>query len=328
MSAPSDDPQSLELRGRLRRSERPRHRGPLSEPEWRVAKERGSIVGIKALVVFATTFGRRPAHLVLYAVAFYYALFSARARRSIHRFRAHLGLDPSFAAAYRTVLRFAQCSLDALFHMRGKLEHFHVTRNGHHHLEALRESGQSAILLGAHLGSIYALRTQSRAEDLPLVPVVYTKNAKRFNQVLEELDPTSTTRLIEIGDGGDVDFMLAIRERAEEGALIAILGDRTQPGAKTVEVEFLGDKALLPAGPYVLASVLRLPVYFTVGLYRGGGHYELHCVPFAERVVLPRGGREKAIAVYAQRYADLLAEMARSAPDNWFNFFDFWKRDA
>ena len=323
-----DDAEALDLRGR---SSRPSRSGAASrppEPEWRAAKERGTVLGIKALVVFATMFGRRPAQLVVYLVALYYTVFSARARRAVHRFRAHLGEPSSFFAAYRTVLRFAQCSLDALFHMRGQLQHFRVRRNGHRYLEALRESGQSAILLGAHLGSIYALRTQSRAEDLPLVPVVYTKNARRFNQVLAELDPTSTTRLVEIGDGGDVDFMLAIREKAEEGALIAILGDRTQPGAKTVEVDFLGERARLPAGPYVLASVLRLPVYFTVGLYRGDGEYELHCIPFADRIDLPRGRRDEAIAAYAQRYADMLAEMARGAPDNWFNFFDFWKRDG
>ena len=65
-------------------------------------------------------------------------------------------------------------------------------------------------------------------------------------------------------------------------------------------------------------------MYFTAGLYRGGNHYELYCIPFAERVVLPRGDRQAAIAGYAQQYADLLAEFVRKAPDNWFNFFDFW----
>ena len=46
------------------------------------------------------------------------------------------------------------------------------------------------------------------------------------------------------------------------------------------------------------------------------------------QIVLPRGERQEAIARYAQQYADLLAEFVRKAPDNWFNFFDFWKPDA
>ena len=44
----------------------------------------------------------------------------------------------------------------------------------------------------------------------------------------------------------------------------------------------------------------------------------------AERIELPRGRREAAIAVYAQRYADRLAVLCQRAPFQWFNFFDFW----
>ena len=79
-----------------------------------------------------------------------------------------------------------------------------------------------------------------------------------------------------------------------------------------------------PRGPYILASTLRCPVYFTAGLYRGGNHYELFCIPFADKVVLPRKRRQEAIQEYAQKYADTLADFVRDAPDNWFNFFDFW----
>lgn len=317
---------SIEWRGRM-----PLERAPIDEPtedpEWRSARERGSVAGIKAIIIFATMFGRGPARIVVALIAVYYTAFSRRARRSVRLFRTRLGLPPSrrgLRATFMTVLRFAQCALDGLVLMRGKIDYFRVTRNGHEHLAKLRDTRQSAILLGAHVGSFYVMRTQSTQESLPLCPVVYTKNARRFNRVIEELDPESTTRLIEIGDGEDMDFMLAIRDKAEAGALIAILGDRTQPGAKTVEVDFLGAKALLPAGPYILASMLRLPVYFTAGIYEGGNHYDLHCIPFAERIVLDRRDRLGSIQRYAQQYADIMAEFCRKAPDNWFNFYDFW----
>lgn len=297
-------------------------------PTWRATEERGSIFWLKAMVIFATMFGRVPARVIVAFVAFYFTVFSAKARRAVHAFRRHLGEPTGFGAAYRQVLRFAQCSLDTLFFLQGKTKYFTVSRNGHHHIEALRDGGRGAILLGAHLGSFSAMRMQSARESLPLHPVVYTKHAKRFNRVIEELDPGSKVSLIEMGEGGEVDFMLAIREKLEGGAMVAILGDRTQAGKKNVTVDFLGGKAELPAGPYLLASMLRCPVYFTAGLYRGGSHYELYCVPFAERIDLPRGRREEGIQRYAQQYADLLAEFCRKAPDNWFNFYDFWASSA
>ncbi len=319
---------ALELRGRLRRfsGERPDDsEDPSAEPEnWRQVDEAGTVAGIRALIIAATMFGRPFARVIVAIVAFYYALFSGRARRSVHEFRRRLGLRTGFGAAYRHILRFSQCALDALFFMRGRTELFTISRDGHHHLAEAKGTGEGAILLGAHLGSFYAMRRKSAEESVPLYPVVYTQNARRFNAVIEALDPTSTTRLIEMGQGGQMEFMLKIRERLDEGSLVAILADRAQEGARTVEVDFLGERVAMPAGPYILAASLRRPVYFTAGLYQGGDRYALFCIPFAERVVLPRGRREEAIQAYAQQYADQLADFCRKAPDNWFNFYDYF----
>ncbi|MBO6933696.1 MAG: hypothetical protein JJ863_01935 [Deltaproteobacteria bacterium] len=319
----------LDLRGRIlgreRAQERAEREEELEEAGWRDVGERGSVFGIKAVIVMATMMGRTAGRGLVAMIAAYYTLLSTPANKATEQFRARLGLTTTRMDVYRQVRRFAQCALDALFFMRGKTEFFRVTRNGHHHLAKLRDTGEGAILLGAHLGSFHAMREQSGREALPLYPVVFTKNARRFNQVLEELDPGSKVRLIEIdSEGGRMGFMLSIREKLEEGGLVAILGDRVQPGAKAVQVDFLGQKAWLPAGPYILAATLKAPVYFVAGIYRGKATYELFCIPFAERVKLPRGNRMEAIQAYAQQYADILADFCKDAPDNWFNFYDFW----
>lgn len=55
-----------------------------------------------------------------------------------------------------------------------------------------------------------------------------------------------------------------------------------------------------------------------------GPGYDLYCEPFAERVTLPRGDRQGALAEHVRRYAERLEHYVRKAPDNWFNFYDFW----
>ena len=62
---------------------------------------------------------------------------------------------------------------------------FGVSRNGYEHLGELRDTNTGAILLGAHLGSFYAMRVQGAEEALSLYPVVFTKHARRINDVLE-----------------------------------------------------------------------------------------------------------------------------------------------
>ena len=119
-------------------------------------------------------------------------------------------------------------------------------------------------------------------------------------------------------------FMLRARDMVERGELLALLADRVSEGERAVAVDFLGAKARFPVGPFFLASVLRCPVYLTFGLYREPNRYELYCEPFAERVVLPRRERDRAVVEYVQRYAERLEHFCRLAPDNWFNFYDFW----
>jgi predicted LPLAT superfamily acyltransferase len=70
--------------------------------------------------------------------------------------------------------------------------------------------------------------------------------------------------------------------------------------------------------------MLKCPVYLTFGISRGSKRYDLYCEPFADRIDLPRGDRRAALVKYVTRYAERLEHFTRAAPDNWFNFYDFW----
>lgn len=296
-----------------------------SDAKWRSTAERGSMVGIRIVLWMTTALGRGPARLFIRILAFYYALFAGPARRAMETYFERIGEPTTFGRFYRQILRFAQVTLDALFLVSGKTEPFKFLRTGSEHLAELKVNKRGAILLGAHLGSFYAMRAQSGNEGLPLYAVVYTKHAQRINAVLDEIAPESNARLLQMGEG--IDFMLKIRELIEEGALIAILGDRVGSDDRAVEVDFFGKKARFPTGPYLLAATLKCPVYLTFGLYREPNVYELYCEPFAERVELPRKERQAALARYVQQYAQRLEAYCRKAPDNWFNFYEFWAGD-
>jgi predicted LPLAT superfamily acyltransferase len=225
---------------------------------------------------------------------------------------------------YRHVLRFARVTLDRVFLLLGdNKQTFVVNSTGHQHLEALTSARRGAVLLGAHLGSFEAMRAGAAHDRLPLNIVGHFENARMINALLDRLDPEKSARVLHVGKD-PVGFAMNVSDRLANGELVAILADRVGLNDKQVEVDFLGAKATFPTGPFLLASLLKCPVYLVFGLYFEPNRYELFCEPFAERIELPRAQRAQALAATVQRYATRLEHYVRLAPDNWFNFYDFW----
>ncbi|RYZ32845.1 MAG: acyltransferase, partial [Myxococcaceae bacterium] len=105
---------------------------------------------------------------------------------------------------------------------------------------------------------------------------------------------------------------------------VVIAGDRIPVNAsQTVRVDFLGHPAPFPVGPYVLAALLKCPLYLLGCIHEGDG-YTIHFECLSERVVLPRGKREAALTDCAQQYARQVTALLQRAPYDWFNFFPFW----
>jgi predicted LPLAT superfamily acyltransferase len=292
---------------------------------WRALPERGTKVGIQLLATVATL-GRGPARFFIRFLALYYALVARPSRRAIRAYLARVGEPPSFAREYRQILRFAETGLDAIFFLRDKTKPFSISRTGNEHLNHLRDTKTGAVLLGAHLGSFYAMRAQGEDERFPVYPVVDFRNARKVNALLSAIDPEAAARVIQIHDK-DLSFMLALKDAVADGGLVAILADRVGDDDKSVEVEFLGGKARFPTGPFLVASALRCPVYLTLGLYHPPNRYDLFCEPFAERIILERGRRDESLRRYVEQYAARLEVYCRKAPDNWFNFYDFWRTE-
>ena len=276
----------------------------------------------------ATGLGRPAARLLARAIATYYVVFDRRARRASRDWltRVH-GRPASLAEVHRHVSCFAQATMDRLFFARSAFGVFEIVRTGNHHLEALAREKRGAILLGSHLGSFEAMRAASHHERFPVTIVGHFENAQRINAVLERLDPELASRVVHAGRD-PVELALTLRDRLAAGGMVALLADRVGLNDKSVSVDFFGTPARFAAGPFLLAAILKCPIYLVFGIYREPNRYELYCEPFAERLVLPRGAREEVLTREVARYARRLEDYCRKAPDNWFNFFDFWETGA
>lgn len=279
---------------------------------------------MRLLVWLTQRLGHAAGRALLYPICAYFLLFSRRARRaSTDYLRRVLGRRPRLGNVFRHYHTFASTIHDRVYLVAGRYGDFDVTLSAPPGLLELLRQKRGCILLGSHLGSFEVLRARAFADNVPPVNVLmHLDNAEKINSVLRPLAPELDSRIIPLGAP---DSLLRVRECLMRGEIVGVLGDRVWRGERSMRCDFLGRPARFPLGPLLLAGLLDAPVVLFFGLYHGGRRYEIRLEHFADSIPLPPGGREAAVGSWVERYARRLEHHCRSAPYNWFNFYDYWE---
>ncbi len=271
----------------------------------------------------AQTLGRSVARALLYPICVYFLLGSGTTRRAIGRFRERtLGRPADWHELFRHYHAFASTILDRMYFLAARFDLFEIEMHGLEVLDRELAKGRGCILLGSHLGSFEAVRALGLSRrELEIRVVMDEQNAPLAREMIRELNPTVAQTVIQVGS---VETMLQVKECLDKGGMVGIMGDRVMPNDQTVRCTFLGSEAQFPTGAIRLAHVVRSPVILFFGLYGGGNRYEVHLEFFSDEVRFSSEQRPTDLKLWTQRYADRLETVCRRAPDNWFNFYDFW----
>lgn len=299
-------------------------------PHWADIGESTSVAGVLFLCWVHRWFGRWPFRLCVWPVVLCHWLGNGVGRRAslqyLQRLQAHtgaLGRAPRRRDSLRHFFCFADTLLDKMLGLGGRYpaERIELQRDLMLDRIARREGG---LLLTAHIGCLELC--QVLAEQVPgfrITVLVHTAHAQRFNRLLQRLDPLAQVELMQVTSMGP-DTALELSRRVAEGGFVAIVGDRVPvQGGRSVMADFLGHRAPFPIGAYALAAALGCPVYTMACLHQGQG-YRVVFEHFSDRIVLPRGSRDAALAGQAQAFACWLERQLIQSPMDWFNFFPFW----
>ena len=307
----------------------------MSEPQqhWADHKERGSFWLMKFTAFGIKLLGRLLLTPVLYGIVLYFFVFGRRARHSIRDYQQHLAdwsgqssLRPTQWRIFGQFMAFADALLDKLDMWNGRLKFEDIEIVDPAHLRDQLRGERGQMLVGAHLGNLEVCRALAElGEKVTMNVLVHTRHAERFNRLLGEAGATSL-RLIQVSELNPA-VMLQLSQRLENGEWLAIAGDRVPlHGGRNVQVNFLGHPAPFPQGPWLLAGLLKCPVNLLFCL-KHEGRYRVTLEPFADAVQWRRSDREQVIAEWATRYAERLGHYCLEAPQQWFNFYPFWKTD-
>jgi predicted LPLAT superfamily acyltransferase len=292
--------------------------------EWITHRERGSIALLHLMAFLSLRLGRRVSRVPLYGIAVYFFLFAPDARRSsLHYLRLALGRRPKARDRFRQILSFATTIHDRVYLLNEQFEQFNITLEGEALMLAQMDSGRGALLLGAHMGSFEVMHSLGRRRrGLKVAMAMYEDNARKINDTLAAINPDMVSDIVPLGR---IESMLDIAERLDHGAFVGVLGDRTLGREHVQAVTLLGTRAYLPTGPMRAAAILRCPVFFMAGLYRGKNRYHVVFERVADFSATPAALRDVAVRSAIEHYAAVLDGHCRRDPYNWFNFYDFWR---
>ena len=297
--------------------------------DWSGRPEIASPRVTAAAIAILRRIGRPTARALVALVSLFVFFRRGPERRASRAYLARaLGRPARWWEILRHMHTYSLTMLDRVFLLAESFRRFDIRVDGLEHLHAAMDRGRGVLLLGAHVGSFEILRTLGEQRpDVRVCVIMDRQQTPGLTATLQALNPAMAANIIDAG-ADPAALALAMQDAARSGALIGLLADRARPGETLREAEFFGAPAGFPVAPYLLASLLELPVVFCIGLYRGGNRYDLYFETFADQVRLTRATRSAQLGEWAQRYAARLEHHTRTDPYNWFNFYDFWHRRA
>ncbi|QNI04348.1 glycosyl transferase [Halomonas sp. SH5A2] len=300
---------------------------------WASIGERGSVIGMTLMVAIQRYLGRWPFRIVLWPVILWYFVMHGTARRASQAYLQRL--DPSLRQrplarrwqSYRHFLTFGDTLMDKVAAWSGDIPDEKLAGKGIEHFVTAINGGRGGLILVAHHGNLDVVNALTeRHPTLKLTVMMHTRNARKFNALLERVTGRPRPPIMEVSEITPATAQ-TLAEHVQAGGFVVIAADRMPlSGQRTQRLDFLGDTALFPEGPFWLAALLRCPLY-ALACVREDGHFRIDFDTIGDTQHLPRRKRDAWIAEAMQRHADHLAERVRRHPLQWFNFYPFWIND-
>ncbi len=301
---------------------------------WAEIAETGTILGIRILVFAYRLGGPWLFKIFLFPVICFYFLIRSDSRQIsreyLHRVQGKAKQLPpvTLLLSFKHFWQFALTLIDKFAIWMGKIKLQQVVLHNLELVDQLVANKQGGIIAISHLGNFEICHALSQSHPgFKLTVLHHTKHAEKFNQVFNQYTDESTVQMLQVTDM-DAALAMQLSEKVGRGEFIAIAADRVpinNPSA-TVACEFLGESANFPRGPYVLANALAVPMLLLICI-KQQGTYHIYFETLSEGGKVARSEREAFIHKTAEKFAKRLEYYTCEAPLQWFNFYDFWRKN-
>ncbi|MCW3082808.1 MAG: lipid biosynthesis acyltransferase [Bacteroidetes bacterium] len=291
-------------------------------------KSRGTVLGHKIFVFILNHLGLKLAYIVLRFVALYYFLFARKSNKSIYYF-FHDVLKYKRTTAYLKIYKnyyiFGQTILDKVALLAGVKTKFTINHDGGTNLDKIAEMGKGGILISAHIGNWEIAGQLLNRLNTTFNILMYENESANLKQYMDGVQKKKNVKIIAIKDG-EMGHLIELHNAFSNNELVVMHGDRFRDGVQTLEANFLGKTAKFPAGPFIMAAKFGVPLSVVFAVKETSTHYHF----FASDPIMVKRSRdpkqtELAVQELLQKYLVEVEKMVLRYPEQWFNYYSFWK---
>nr|WP_320057036.1 acyltransferase [uncultured Bacteroides sp.] len=290
---------------------------------WK-GKTRGGAFGYLFFIYLIRYLGINTAYTFLSLIVLYFIPFAPKATANIWFYARHI-LNYSRTRAVRMLLcnyySLGQILIDKVAIGSGLVDKYHFKFEHYPEFLNVLNSDQGVIMIGAHVGNweIGAPFFDEYGKKINIV--MYDAEHQKIKKMLEESSATKDYKVIPVNED-NLTHVFQITEALQKKEYVCFQGDRYLNKEKLLSCSFLGKQASFPIGPFLLASRMNVPVVFYFAMREKKRTYRFHFV-LAEKVI--RSKEKKAEQALLEQYVNALEEIVKQYPEQWFNYYSFWK---
>ncbi|MCX6306875.1 MAG: lysophospholipid acyltransferase family protein [Bacteroidetes bacterium] len=227
----------------------------------------------------------------------------------------------SLISVFRNFFLFGQVLIDKTAILAGMRDKFNFIIEGKEYLMQMHNGG---ILISGHIGNWEVGGKALDVLNKKINVIVFDAEHQAIQKYMSKTLTDRNVHFIRIGN--DFSHLLEIKQALANKEIIAMHGDRFVEGNQAVRIDFLGEKALFPFGPWHIASFFNVPVSYVFAVKEAHKQYRFFATPLK---IVPSARnplkRSALIADSMKEYVSELEKAARKYPLQWYNYYNFWE---
>ncbi|MCW8838454.1 MAG: lysophospholipid acyltransferase family protein [Thiovulaceae bacterium] len=279
-----------------------------------IAKKDNSL-GYSLLLFIYKVLGYKAVSFILNFVALYYVLFARKVKVDLESFYNAQNIKLTNKIFFKHIKSFATSLLDR-FVSRINPENFTYNGVNQEYLDTFKESG--GIVLLSHFGGWASSTHNLSTKNIPPMNVVMQDNTNKSMQEVEadvKDENKQNVKIIDVNQGAFA-TNIQIANVLMQGEIVAMMADRVADEKRKIKVKFFSKDVYINKDPFDIAKRMNKPMIVVHTINKGSREYEARYYKI--------DSENNTLEENAQNYMDILEEVVKEYPYQWYNFYDYF----